>query len=78
MRIVEARRQYIEWRVIAYRAGDFAHHGVAREPQLAHHLAHGAHHLRQVIRRDNDQGDYQEQEYFNYSQKVSVRRRQAP
>ena len=78
MRVIKARRQYVEGRVIADRARDFAHHGVAREPQLAHHLAHGAHHLRQVIRRDYDQGDYEEQEYFDYSQEVSVRRRQAP
>jgi hypothetical protein len=78
MRVVETRRQDIERRIVADRARDLAHHGVARQPQLAHHLADRAHHLGQIVRWDDDQRDYQEQEYFENSQESSVRQPPGP
>jgi hypothetical protein len=36
------------------------------------------HHLRQIVRWNDDQSDYQEQEYFKNSQGSSVRRRLGP
>ena len=68
MRIVKARWQYIERRVVANSARDLTHHGVAGEAQLAHHFADGAHHLRQIVGRNDDQRDYQKQEYFEDAQ----------
>ncbi len=78
MRVVETRGQDIERRIVADRARDLAHHSVTRQPQLAHHLADGMHHLGQIVGWNDDQRDYQEQEYLENSQGSSVRRPPRP
>lgn len=53
-------------RVLIERLGQLAHHLVAGRAQLAQDLAGGAQHRRELLGSDYDQGDDQDQEYFEY------------
>lgn len=59
------------------RTADFAHDRVARKPELAQNFTRRAHYLRKIVGWNHDQGDQENQKYFEYTQ-IQMPRCQIP